>query len=71
MPDNEKGPAGDDRQGLMLYRRNLSILPLERPKCSVRQLATVYREAIASDDIRVVRTVLELLWRHVREMETA
>jgi len=69
MPHNGKGPAGANRWAFYKLTWTLSIVPFLHPetKCFLRQLAMVYREAVTSEDPRVIRLGLQLLWRSMRE----
>jgi hypothetical protein len=65
MAINDDGPAGTNRGAGYKLRWTLSILPGSDPKCILRRLALVYDEALGSDDPRVTRLGLQVIWREV------
>jgi len=70
MRHNGKGPAGANRWASYKIKWTFPIgpsLPAET-KCFLRQLATVYQESVTSEDPRVMRLGLQILWRHLGEI---
>lgn len=70
MPHNRKGPADANRWAFEKFKWTFPIVPLLHPqaRCCLRQLATVYREAVTSEDPRVTRLGLQVLWRCFRSI---
>ena len=67
MPHNRKGPAGAKRWAFYKIKFTYPIVPSlpAESKCFLRQLAMAYREAVTSEDPRVMRLGLQILWRHL------
>lgn len=70
MRHNGKGPAGANRWAFYKIKWTFPIVPSlpAETKCSLRQLATVYQESVTSEDPRVMRLGLQILWRHLGEI---
>jgi hypothetical protein len=70
MPQNRKGPAGANRWAFYKIKWTFPIVPSlpAATKCFLRQLAIVYREAVTSEDPRVMRLGFQILWRHLGEI---
>jgi hypothetical protein len=66
---NRKGPADTNRWAFYKLKFIHPSVPLPvEAKCLLRQLAMVYREAVTSDDPRVTRLGLQVLWRHLEKV---
>lgn len=70
MPNNRKGPAGANRWAFYKIKSTHPIVPSlpTETKCFLRQLAMAYREAVNSEDPRVMRLGLQILWHHLGEI---
>jgi hypothetical protein len=70
MAHFRKGPAGANRQAFYQLQLTFPIVSSPHPeaKCLLRQLATVYGESVNSENPRVIRLGLQILWRHLREI---
>jgi hypothetical protein len=70
MPHNRKGPADANRWAFYKLKWTFPIVPPLDPetRCFLRQLAMVYHESATSEDPRVIRLGLQILWRHLREI---
>jgi hypothetical protein len=66
MPRNGKDPAESNRWAFYKLKWTSQIVaPLDpEAKCFLPQLAHAYREALTSEDPRVIRLGLQLLWRN-------
>jgi hypothetical protein len=70
MPHNRKGPADANRWAFYKLSWTYPIVPFLHPetRCFLRQLAMFYREAVTSEDPRVMRLRLQILWHHLEEI---
>jgi hypothetical protein len=71
MAPNTKGPAGGDRRTLLHilnYRILIVACPDTEPPYSLCDLAGVYRDALATDNIHVAKLGVEILWGKLREL---
>jgi hypothetical protein len=70
MPRKRKGPGAGGRWAFCEPTNVYPILPSPESKgnCYFRELAFAHREAVTSDDPRVTRLGLEVLWHGVREV---
>jgi hypothetical protein len=70
-PPNKKGPAGADRRTFLhifKYRILIVACPDPEPPYALRDLAGVYHDALHSDDIRVTKLGVQILWKKLREL---
>jgi hypothetical protein len=69
MPHNGKGPAGANRWAFYKIKWTFPIVPsLPAEAKFLRQLAMAYQESVTSEDSRVMRLGLQIVWRHLGEI---
>jgi hypothetical protein len=70
MPHNGKDPAGANHWAFYRIKFTYPSVPSlsAETKCFLRQLAMAYREAVTSEDPRVMRLGLQILWHHLVEI---
>lgn len=70
MRHNGKGLAGANRWAFYKIKWTFPIVPSlpAETKCLLLQSAMVYQESVTSEDPRVMRLGLQILWRHLGEI---
>lgn len=70
MLHNRKGPADTNRWAFYKLKWTFPIVPAlsVETKCILRQLAMVYRESVTSNDPRVTRLGLQILWHQLERL---
>lgn len=70
MPPNRRGPADGNRRAFYKLKWTLSSIPrfVLEAESFLRRFEPILREASASEDPRVVRLCLQLLWFNVQEL---
>jgi hypothetical protein len=69
MPHKRKGPGAGRRWAFYKLTITYPIVPSLRPQTNyLRELAFAYREAVTSDNPRVMRLGLQVLWRGFRAL---
>lgn len=68
MAAKKRGPAGSSDRRTHRAKRIFSTIVPEQP-CFQHKLAPVYQEARNSNDIRVVKLGLDLLWQNLQRRD--
>jgi hypothetical protein len=70
MPRKKKGPADANRRAFYKLKLTFPIVPFLHPEAKgyLRALTLAYREVVTSEDPRVIRLGLQLLWLNFRDL---